>query len=890
MPGSKIFIPSRSLGYVSNHIPLQVRYIKSRQENLIITCVGKSFHTYGITHFGLLSVSRLHSGDITCMTADAYHVYTACDNVIYAWRRGAELQHTYRGHAKEVHLMLPFGAHLISVDKGSKVKIWDIKNEAVYGELTFSTDNFQISALLHPSTYINKILFASDNGEMQLWNINTLKLIYPFKSWGAAVTCLEQAPAIDVVAVGLSTGRIVLHNLKFDETILEFTQDWGLVTSISFRSDGHTIMATGSVCGHIVFWDLEERKVSSQLLSAHDGAVTGMVCLPNEPLILTSSPDNTLKLWIFDMTDGGARLLRIREGHAAAPSSIRFHGANGHNILSCADDSTLRIFNTQTEQFNKSLGKASYNRKISKKRGRAVQDPLKMPPITQFTSETTREKEWDNIAAIHSGLAMVTTWSYDKVRMGELKLLPERFQKKNLDVNLEVVATSICLTHCGNFVVVGYSTGHVDRFNMQSGIWRDSYGNPKAHDGYVRGVATDGLNQIVITGSSDSLIKFWRFKNKGTDPLTILTLEEPVSFFRSHQESSMLAVALEDFSINIIDHDTRRIVRKFIGHIGQLTDATFSPDSRWLVTSSMDCTIRTWDIPSGQLVDQFMFDTACVSLNMSPTGEALASAHVGHLGIFLWTNKTLYAKITLRAISPTDELPLVTLPECRQEAIEEGEVKEEEEDDEFISPEQISGDLITLSGLSTSRWQNLIDIDIIKRRNKPKEPPKAPKAAPFFLPTVSSLNNIQFDVKAESSEGSKLITPLSFVNLSEFGKLLDSSRQNDDFQAVIDKLKTFGPSMTDFEIKSLSPEGGGSVEVMLQFLKCLEFILKSNKDLELGEAYMSVFLKAHGSVIAQEKVLRDYLPNIRSCQSVAWERLQAKLFYCTCVTQNLKTM
>lgn len=90
-------------------------------------------------------------------------------------------------------------------------------------------------------------------------------------------------------------------------------------------------------------------------------------------------------------------------GHSSAPSYIRFHGANGHNILSAAADSTLRIFNTKTEQFNKSLGKASYNRKASKKRKRIAEDPLIMPPIIEFTSQTTREKEWDNIAAIHSG-------------------------------------------------------------------------------------------------------------------------------------------------------------------------------------------------------------------------------------------------------------------------------------------------------------------------------------------------------------------------------------------------------------------------------------------------------------------------------------------------------
>lgn len=312
--GSKIFLPCRSLGFVSNHVPLQVRYIKSRKENLIVTCVGKSFHTYGITHFGLLSVSGLHPSDITAMTADTYHVYTACDSVIYAWRRGTEIKHIYRGHKARIHLMIPFGIHLISVDEESFVHIWDIKAEVLYLKLSFSRKTFQISAIVHPSTYVNKILLGSEQGALQLWNINTAKLIYTFEGWGSAVTCLEQAPAIHVCAVGLANGKIVLHNLYYDETIMTFTQDWGCITAISFRTDGNSIMATGSVNGNIVFWDLENRQVASQLLKAHDGPVTGLVCLPNEPLVLTSSPDNTLKLWIFDMPDGGARLLKIREG------------------------------------------------------------------------------------------------------------------------------------------------------------------------------------------------------------------------------------------------------------------------------------------------------------------------------------------------------------------------------------------------------------------------------------------------------------------------------------------------------------------------------------------------------------------------------------------------
>lgn len=78
---------------------------------------------------------------------------------------------------------------------------------------------------------------------------------------------------------------------------------------------------------------------------------------------------------------------------------------------------------------------------------------------------------------------------------------------------------------------------------------------------------------------------------------------DSVSFFSWHAESSFLAIALDNYEICLVDIDTRTIVRKFSGHRGPITDLTFSPDSRWLVTSAMDSTIRTWDIPSSSMID-----------------------------------------------------------------------------------------------------------------------------------------------------------------------------------------------------------------------------------------------------------------------------------------------
>ncbi|KAJ9587600.1 hypothetical protein L9F63_018982 [Diploptera punctata] len=370
----------------------------------------------------------------------------------------------------------------------------------------------------------------------------------------------------------------------------------------------------------------------------------------------------------------------------------------------------------------------------------------------------------------------------------------------------------------------------------------------------------------------------------------MLNVNEPVCFFRFHHDSSMLAIALEDFTIALMDLDTRKIVRKFEGHKAQLTDAAFSPDARWLITSAMDCTIRTWDIPSSQLVDCFQVSAACTSLSFSPTGDFLATTHVDSLGVFLWSNQTLYSHISLRQISESEEIPQLELPTTQTTSDESNENDDfEDPEPEFKSAEQINEDLITMSLVSTSRWKNLLHIDVVKKRNKPKEPLKPPKAAPFFLPTVPSLT-MQFDLSKEiqKEDTIKLRMSSDLQNLSGFGLLLEEAGETNNFQPVIIKLKALGPSSIDFEISFLGPEDGGSVGLMITFMKMIEFMFNSNKDFELAQAYLSLFLKKHGDLIASEPYLREYIPILQKCQISGWDILQSKLMYNMCVVQTIK--
>ena len=71
-----------------------------------------------------------------------------------------------------------------------------------------------------------------------------------------------------------------------------------------------------------------------------------------------------------------------------------------------------------------------------------------------------------------------------------------------------------------------------------------------------------------------------------------------------------------------------------------------------------------------------------------------------------------------------------------------------------------------------------------KQRNKPKEAPKVPKMAPFFLPTISDVNGFKFDLSNENGQNNNnmksKISAFTSINMffSEFGNSILKSENS----------------------------------------------------------------------------------------------------------------
>ena len=800
-------------------------------------------------------------------------------------------------------------------------------------------------------TLMNKILVGKTDGCVDLWNINTGKLIHtllPPKPDSGGVTALEATPALSLVAVARNNGPLVIHDVLKDRIALELnprSSGGRTVTSISFRTDGlgagddgkqPGIMATAaSDDGDVTFWDLNDGgKISGILRGAHNppsskyggiaGGINKIEFLPGQAILISSGLDNALKSWIFDdvSTSNVPRILHSRGGHAAPVTRLSFlpsgssdADSTGKWLMSASQDRSLWGWSLRRDGQSAELSQGNV-RKKAKKLGllgknlefdtsKGLED-LKAPEITCLASSMNRDggmgasngggavwsntnnkkgtsdatessaTGWESIVTGHRGDKYARTWFWGRKKAG-------RWAFETAD-GTEV--TSVAITACGTFAVVGSAGGAISTFNLQSGFPRQKFPTPVSpaqarrikgdpsghppgtgkHSKAISGLTVDPLNRTLISASLDGTVRLWDFRLGLLQHILPFTYASSTSL-RSYHLSSLIALALDDLSIAILDYSTLRTVRELWGCTGQISDLCFSPDGKWIIASSMDRCIRVWDLPTGHLIHAMKLPGSPVTaLAMGETGEYLATAQAGQVGIQIWNNRTLFTQVPTRLIGD-DEIVTGIIPTASGEnsrgMLEAAFEEEDPDEDVSLHPdevalvsgsEQLSAGLQTLSLVPKPRWQTLLYLDAVRTRNKPKEPPKAPEKAPFFLSALGSKAvaqpSIKTDAQAHGISGSEAnasrILKAQTSRLQSTSSTPQLSPSPDSFEGFLVHLASLAPSAADLLIRSLTP-----TELPL-FVKALTWRARQRRDYELCQAWMGVFLRLHGESVVQD--------------------------------------
>ncbi|TVY34431.1 U3 small nucleolar RNA-associated protein-like protein [Lachnellula occidentalis] len=777
-----------------------------------------------------------------------------------------------------------------------------------------------------------------------------------------SVTTLQPTPALSLLAIAYSEGPLTIHDIRADKTIIHLNGGQsGSITSISFRSDDMGagedgrkpgVMATaGPDSGDVIFWDLNGGgRVMGILRGAHNppsgtgatvgGGVSKIEFLAGQATIITSGLDNSLKSWVFDDSPYSPipRLLHSRSGHAAPVTKLLFlpsdsdgADAGGKWLLSAGQDRSLWGWSLRRDGQSTELSQGNI-RKKAKKLGilaaptlanepSTTLEDLKAPEITCLAMSLNRDggmganagdgkiwqkgnhgnkkptdatlsgvTGWESVVTGHKNDKFARTWFWGRKKAGRWAF--ETGDGANV--------SSVAISPCGTFAVVGSESGGIDMFNLQSGMHRQRYPSKLTpaqarklqiqkiqasesaievpavkfpmglgkHRKSVTGLVVDSLNKNLISCSLDGKVKFWEF-GSGTliDEIDWFPMAS-ITGMRYHAPNDLIALASDDLSIRVVDIITKKTIRELWGCQGSINDFTFSNDGRWIIAASSDRIIRVWDLPTGHLIDAIRTQTQCTALAFSCTGEFLATTLEGELGVNIWNNKSLFTHVPTRHISE-GEIADISGPTVSGEGghgVIDGAFDEREDEGDDAAPaptiEQLSEDLMTLSLVPKSRWQTLLHLDAIKQRNKPKEAPKQPEKAPFFLPSLDNpLPKAALEEKGGDNiaERSRIMKMDRLASEGAFTVALRAGSESGDYTPFISHLKTLPPSAADLEIRSLSPESNE----LVNFLQALTSRLQQKRDYELVQAWMSVFLRLHGDAVAGDDGLREALELFR---------------------------
>ena len=645
-------------------------------------------------------------------------------------------------------------------------------------------------------------MIGFSDGNLIIFNIKSKKIVHKFTDFsGETLTSIAGSPDPDIVALGFLNGSITFFELKKAQKLFNLRID-GAVSSLAFRTDELAHFAAGSSRGDVQIFDLESRKLE-HIIPMHFKAVSSLFFVPQQPLLLSTSSDNSIKEYLFESSE--YRCLRQRSGHYKSPSTVRFYGDDARFLVSAGNDRSIRFSSIFKDNQNFEFSQGSTQKIASKLK--VSEEEVKLPEVSCIDVFETKTLKWDNMISSHKNQTFVKTWRFDRKTIGQ----------HSLETSDKSIITHASISSCGNFGILSTMSGLIEIYNLQSGIKRRTIkAFPECE---IVVTFTNSTNTQLISISKNGCLKSFDF-SKGSI-LNTIELGSNVVNAAINRDTELIAVACSDFVIRVIDFSAMRLVRLFNGHSGYIKNLIFSSDSKWLISCSQDKTIRTWDMASGNIADVLEVENVPTAIALSRNLEFLASCHEDEISISIWSNRSLYAG------------------DCN--IIESAIIWSQSKSTECQNCQEVQ-----YSEFPVSRWKNIYFLEKIRLNTKPNQLSSNKRSAlPFFLSQVLEHDKIATVAELETNADEAIVSDRQFSDL--IGNYCLSLEARDCFNF----LKSLHPSKLDFEISCLPADS--KLENIVFILKTLNFAINNGSDFEIAHAILALTLRHHEIYICEHR-------------------------------------
>jgi WD40 repeat protein len=483
---------------------------------------------------------------------------------------------------------------------------------------------------------------ATHNGGVSLWSIPSREFAGELQH-SKPVYTVAVSPDGGTLASAGQDGVIRLWGRQSHVRIAELPSRGEPINSVAFSADGRLLASAGD-SGVVDLWDARTFTKAGSLGTRAD-PTNDLSFSPDSRVLATASADTTIQLW-----DVAARTqLAVLRGHTGPVRSVEF-SPDGRRLASGGDDRSVQVWNVVSHRriatFSGHLGpvRALAFRRDSRVLASGDDGSVRVWDIATRTLMTPLTGPAGSVLGLAfspdgrtlagaGADAVVGFWNVSGLADSDQSILVNA-------VRFGPAGTGLLATASANRTVNVWSTKPLSFMTAFAGTREDT--PPTSPPGSMHvpfgiGFSPDG--QMIAVPAATNSATVWDLQTRRQVPPQLGEHRQPVSAVEYSPRDPWIVTSSLDGTIKLWNVRTHRLVKTYSNRLSAVNSLVFNSDGSILAAGSDDGAVTILNIDTGQRKNVGRQFGPVEAVAFSPDGRFLAAGGYDHT-VRVWDSRT----------------------------------------------------------------------------------------------------------------------------------------------------------------------------------------------------------------------------------------------------------